>query len=113
MSEEKGQSDGAPKKKLRFLTREEKERLGRIMLGEERPPTGITPNKGDKTAESPSGKKAAGGLQFETPQWVYDMAKRYGEPTMTREELSKALSKELGGKSLSDFVIEERRKRPY
>ena len=32
---------------------------------------------------------------------------------MTREELSKALSKELGGRSLSDFLIQDRRKNPY
>ena len=113
MSEEKGQSDGAPKKKLRFLTREEKERLGRIMLGEERPPTGITPNKGDKTAESTSGGKAAGDKIPNAAPFFHEAFKKYGEPTMTREELSKALSKELGGRSLSDLVIEERRKRPY
>ena len=57
MDTEKGQSDSAPKKKLRFLTREEKERLGRLMLGEEHPPNGIMSKKSDDAAEIRPGDK--------------------------------------------------------
>ena len=113
MSIEKRQPEGAPKKKLRFLSREEKERLVQRMLGKGHSQNGVAPDKGDNPAESQVDAKPSGGTRFETPQWVYDMAEKYGEPTMSREELSEELSKELGGKSLSDLVIEERRKKPY
>ncbi len=33
---------------------------------------------------------------------------KYGKPTMTLEELRKALAKELGGVSLSEVVIKDR-----
>lgn len=49
----------------------------------------------------------------DTPQWVYEMVKRYGEPTVSLDELRKMMDEELNGESLSDFVIEERRKKPY
>ena len=113
MSIERQQPEGAPKGKLRFLSREEKQRLVNIMLGKGHSENGVMPKKSDNPDENHSAEKQIGDTRFETPQWVYDLAKRYGEPTMSREELSEELSKELGGKSLSDLVIEERRKKPY
>ena len=40
------------------------------------------------------------------------MGKR-GKPRISLDELREMMAKELGGKSLSDLVIEERRKKPY
>lgn len=94
--------------KLRVLSQEEKERFGRLMLGEEHSPNGVIPKKGDDAAEIRSGEKMPNAAPF-----FHEAFKKYGEPTMSREELSKELSKELGGKSLSDLVIEERRSKPY
>ena len=50
---------------------------------------------------------------LETPQWVYEMAKRYGEPTISLDELREMMDKELDGESLSDFLIRDRSKNPY
>ena len=45
--------------------------------------------------------------------WVHKAFERYGEPTVSLDELRKMMDEELNGESLSDFVIEERRKKPY
>ena len=45
--------------------------------------------------------------------WVHKAFLRYGEPTVSLDELRKMMDEELKGESLSDFVIEERRKKPY
>ena len=113
MSAEKQQPEGARKGKLRFLSREEKQRLVDIMLGKGPSQNGITPKKSDKPDESGVDEKPIGGARYETPQWVYDMAKRYGEPTVSLDELREMLDKELDGESLSDFLIQDRRKNPY
>ncbi len=44
----------------------------------------------------------------ETSRLVHEALKKYGKPTMSREELRKLLAKELRGESLSDFIIKER-----
>ncbi|MCY3544734.1 MAG: hypothetical protein OXH22_11945 [Chloroflexi bacterium] len=63
---------------------------------------------GNSTGKEPQGVELP-----DTPQWIYEMAKRYGEPTVSLDELRKMMDEELNGESLSDFVIEERRKKPY
>lgn len=50
---------------------------------------------------------------LETPRWVYEMAERYGEPTVSLDELREMMDKELDGESLSDFLIKDRSKNPY
>lgn len=49
----------------------------------------------------------------DTPQWIYEMAERYGEPTISLDELRYRLEKELGGVSLSESLMRDREKNPY
>ena len=63
--------------------------------------------------DKPSSEDPPGIELLETPRWVYEMAKRYGEPTISLDELREMMDKELDGESLSDFLIEDRRKNPY
>ena len=49
----------------------------------------------------------------DTPAWVIEAFKKYGEPKISLDELRKMMDEELDGESLSEFVGEERRKNPY
>lgn len=44
-----------------------------------------------------------------TEAMVINSLKKYGEPTMSLEELREVLSRELKGISLSDLIIKERK----
>lgn len=63
--------------------------------------------------ESSSDEKPYSAELPDTPEWIHEMAKRYGEPTVSLDELREMLDKELDGESLSDFLIQDRRKNPY
>ena len=68
----------------------------------------------EQTMPDKSSSEETHGIELlETPQWVYEMAKRYGEPTISLDELREMMDKELDGESLSDFLIKDRRKNPY
>ena len=45
----------------------------------------------------------------ETAQLAHMALKKYGRPTISREELRERASRELEGQLLSEFIIEERK----
>ncbi len=73
-------------------------------------------SKKRKEAESPMKPdvEILDGVEFlAANSWVHKAFERYGEPTVSLDELRRMMDEELNGESLSDFVIEERRKKPY
>ena len=75
----------------------------------------MTTKKG-KEAESPKEPniETLDGVEVLTADsWVHKAFERYGEPRVSLDELRKMMDEELNGESLSDFVVEERRKKPY
>lgn len=109
MSAERQQLEGAPKGKLRVLSREEKQNLIDIMLGKGQSQNGITSKKSDNPTEDHSAENPSGDNIPNVAPLFHEAFEKYGEPTMTLEELREEMAKELGGKSLSDLVIEDRK----
>ncbi|MYC05904.1 MAG: hypothetical protein F4X57_01780 [Chloroflexi bacterium] len=73
-------------------------------------------SKKRKEAESPMKPdvEILDGVEFlAANSWVHKAFERYGEPTMSRDELRAMMDKELDGESLSDFLIQDRKKNPY
>ena len=66
-----------------------------------------------ESSKKPTVKDLDGVEILTTNSWVHKAFEKYGEPTVSRDTLRAMMDKELGGESLSDFLIEERRKKPY
>lgn len=45
----------------------------------------------------------------ETGRLVHEALKKYGKPTISREELRELASRELEGELLSEFIVKERK----
>ena len=69
--------------------------------------------KGAESPKKPNVETLDGVEILAANSWVHKAFERYGEPTVSREELRAMMDEELGGESLSDFLIEDRRKKPY
>ncbi len=73
----------------------------------------IKKRQGPASLKNPIVKSSDGVELPGTPQWIYEMAKRYGEPTISLDELRERMDEELNGESLSEFLIQDRKKKPY
>ncbi len=73
----------------------------------------IKKRKGVESLKKPSVETLDGVEILAANSWVHKALEKYGEPTVSRDELRAMMDKELGGESLSDFLIEDRRKNPY
>ena len=65
------------------------------------------------SSENPYSEEPQGVELLTANSWVHKAFEKYGEPTVSLEELREMMDKELDGESLSDFLIKDRRKNPY
>ena len=113
MSKEKPQNEIEWLESLRNLSPEQKERYPEQKWKDGRKQGRPLMGKRAKPAESRVDEKPSGNNIPNVAPLFHEAFKKYGEPTMTLDELREEMAKEFGGKSLSDLVIEERRKKPY
>ncbi|MDE2686265.1 MAG: hypothetical protein OXI16_02015 [Chloroflexota bacterium] len=73
----------------------------------------IKKRKGAESPKKPNVVTLDGVEILTANSWVHKAFEKYGEPTMSRDELRAMMDKELDGESLSDFLIQDRKKNPY